>query len=76
MRVWDTQRVYVCFGEVAAFDVWTEGEGLEGGLDGLGVLDWGRGFRWKRVDWFDLGEGNVHCSFDLQEMKKREEEVR
>lgn len=57
--------MFVCFGEVAAFDVWNEGEGLEGGLDGLGVLDWVGGFGWRGVDWFDLGEGDVHFSFGL-----------
>ena len=67
MRVWDAQRVFVCFGEVAAFDVWMEGEALEGGLDGLGVLDGGGGFGWKGVDWLELGEGGVHCSFDVYE---------
>ena len=64
MRVWDAQRAFVCFGEVAAFDVWSEGEGLEGGLDEVGVLDLVGGFiGWRGVDWFDLGEGDVHCSF-------------
>lgn len=60
MRVWDAQRVFVCFDEVAAFDVWVEGEGLEGGLDALRILDWVGGFGWRGVCWFYLGEGGVH----------------
>lgn len=58
--------MFVCFGEVAAFDMGGEREGLEGGLNGAGVLDWVGGFGWRGVYWFDLGEGDVHCvSFDL-----------